>query len=274
MLGQTRALAYLKEKLARRPALSKELEQGRGAAVERQGAHRVARSLRQLAWAVLSLRRSRGEPCRRTWARGHSPTCGSTARSRPTDNCARACLVVAEAFDESGCLIPYGYVEPAPQTLDALIGFAEEAAKVFATTTPPARERGRGRRAYVRMAGVLRVLRVIVQHEIEARPLTAAENRFLAQVVEGCRRVLQSARAGALRRLVLPNVRESQIARRPAAFVSDYYVATSTQTVAYVGAAETRLGVFVVDAGGEPRVRIGPVAHAYERHEQGHACGR
>jgi hypothetical protein len=39
--------------------------------------------------------------------------------------------------------------------------------------------------------------------------------------------------------------------------------------VSYVGADEPRLGVFVVDAGGEPRVVVGPVAHAYERHERG-----
>jgi hypothetical protein len=171
-------------------------------------------------------------------------------------------------------LIPYGSVEPAPKTLDALIAFADEAAVVFEGASHRwlgDDEEVPAAPAYRRMAQVLRVLRVIVQHEIEARPLTAVENRFLAQVADGMP-ASPYARLGAQTQSYdgwyYRMFASLRAARRPAAFVSDYYRATSTGLVAYVGADEPRLGVFVVDAGGEPRVAVGPVAHAYERQER------
>jgi hypothetical protein len=53
---------------------------------------------------------------------------------------------------------------------------------------------------------------------------------------------------------------------KSAAFVADWYTSVNTGRVAYAGAREPRLGVFVIDTGGAPRVVVGPVAHAFEHH--------
>jgi hypothetical protein len=51
---------------------------------------------------------------------------------------------------------------------------------------------------------------------------------------------------------------------RTSAFVADYFTLTNAAKVKYLGADGPRLGVFVVDAGGEPRAMVGPVAKGYE----------
>jgi hypothetical protein len=179
-------------------------------------------------------------------------------------------LVTGEAFAESGCLIPTGYVEPAPAALDRLALAADEAARVFDVPNLRVPEQTRPTvEAFQRMAQTFRVLRAIVGHELEGRPLTDGENLYLAQVVEG-RPVnpymMQREHLDGWYYRMFQNLRS---ARRPAAFVADYFFAPDTGTAAYVGGDQPRIGVFVVDTGGQPRVVVGPVAHAYERHERG-----
>src|SRR5205814_536426 len=48
-----------------------------------------------------------------------------------------------------------------------------------------------------------------------------------------------------------------------AKLVADYFVSSNAGAVDYAGVASVRMGVFVVDAGGSPRVMVGPVARAF-----------
>jgi hypothetical protein len=53
-------------------------------------------------------------------------------------------------------------------------------------------------------------------------------------------------------------------ALRDPALVADFYTSTNLGLVAAVGARRPRIGLFVVDTGGGPRVMAGPVARGYE----------
>jgi hypothetical protein len=52
---------------------------------------------------------------------------------------------------------------------------------------------------------------------------------------------------------------------RRASLASDVATSTVHGVATHVGATQPRLGVFVVDTGGGPRVVVGPVARAFER---------
>ena len=45
---------------------------------------------------------------------------------------------------------------------------------------------------------------------------------------------------------------------------ADWFTSSNDNAVVYAGAKEPRLGIFVVDTNGEPRVMVGPVARAFE----------
>lgn len=49
-----------------------------------------------------------------------------------------------------------------------------------------------------------------------------------------------------------------------AAFIADYFASPSEGTAFYAGVSAVRMGLFVVDTGGPPRVLVGPVARAFE----------
>ena len=63
-----------------------------------------------------------------------------------------------------------------------------------------------------------------------------------------------------------PPGRLDHASMKSASFIADYYTSTSSGMIAYAGATVPRIGVFVIDTGGGPRVVVGPVAHAYEHH--------
>src|SRR5690606_24628864 len=53
-------------------------------------------------------------------------------------------------------------------------------------------------------------------------------------------------------------------AQKPGELVADYFTLTNADRVVHVGAERPRLGVFVIDTGGQPRAMVGPVAKGYE----------
>ncbi len=166
-------------------------------------------------------------------------------------------LLTPETLRMSGCEIPDGWVEPAPATYDALVAYATQG-RAMVDALDPGDTRGLGAH-FDRLATTLTVLRTIQRHELEGRALTHWEKQFLAMVAEirpmGYSAV--PATSGWYYRLY----DHTSTAMRPAHFVADYVTGAD---VYYLGVSQVRMGLFVVDAGGTPRLMVGPVAAAFE----------
>ncbi|MFO0748209.1 MAG: DUF3160 domain-containing protein [Myxococcota bacterium] len=169
-------------------------------------------------------------------------------------------LVAAQSYDEGGCQIPDGWVEPAPAVFDALIHYAERGAAVIPTIDPG--DVGHAKAYFTRLAEVLRTLRAIGAYELAGQPLPDAARRFLAQVVE----MAPGSSGGP------PTYtgwyfdlfqRRQEDGLKEADLVADVYTSTNAG-ISYLGVGAARFGIFVVDRGGEPRLMVGPVARAYE----------
>jgi hypothetical protein len=170
-------------------------------------------------------------------------------------------LMAAQAYDEGGCEIPDGWVEPLPALYDGLTAYAERGGATLAALDPTDKL---GARAYfARLAKLTRVLATIARHELAGRPLSADEKRFLSMVVE-----MTPGGTGGPPTFTgwyfdLFRGRADE-ALTSAAFVADLATSAYTQRVLYAGATAPRMGAFVVDTGGRPRVMVGPVASGYE----------
>jgi hypothetical protein len=166
-------------------------------------------------------------------------------------------LIAAQSYDEGGCDIPDGYVEPALATYDALIHYAERGAAVF-------RELGAPDAYFAQVATVLKSLRAIVWIELAGQPLPKDAQRFLSQVVE-----MTPGSTGSAPTYtgwyfdLFPKRWEDGL--KGADLIADFYT-SSNAGISYLGTTAPRIGVFVVDAGGAPRAVVGPVARAYEAH--------
>lgn len=116
---------------------------------------------------------------------------------------------------------------------------------------------------FAELGKIARVLGTITKHELEGRALTEEEKRFLAMVVE----MTPGSSGGGPTYTgwyfdLFRGRWEEGLAT--ASFIADYHTSTSLKKVVYAGASSPRMGIFVVDAGGPPRVMVGPVARAYE----------
>jgi hypothetical protein len=173
-----------------------------------------------------------------------------------------AVLFAGQGYDQGGCEIPDGFVEPAPATYDALIAYAERGASAVASIDP--RDEARARGYFGSLARVLRILAAIGQDELSGRPLSEEERRFLSMVLE----MTPGSSGGGPTYTgwyfdLFPS-RDDALAR--ADFIADYFTSGYEGVISYAGATAPRLGVFVVDTGGGPRAVVGPVARAYEHH--------
>ena len=176
-------------------------------------------------------------------------------------------LVEAQLYDQGGCEIPDGYVEPAPATYRALAAYAKRGQAVFRELDPAGTT---GATAYFRrLERLMRVLAALSDEQLANRPLSAQAKRFLAMIVE--RRDTFAAGYGTTTPLatfdgwymdLFPNL---DVGLKDAAFVADYatYDRDQERGIHYLGAKRPRLGVFVVDAGGAPRLMVGPVADGF-----------
>jgi hypothetical protein len=169
-------------------------------------------------------------------------------------------LFAGQSYDQGGCEIPDGYVEPAPAVYQALVAYADQGAAAAASLDPG--DEVHARTYFAGLARVLRVLDAIVAGELSGRPLSEEERRWLSMILE-----MKPGSSGGGPTYTgwwfdLFPTRIDALAR--ADFIADYYTSGEVGTVAYAGARPPALGVFVVDTGGPPRVVVGPVARGYE----------
>ncbi len=176
-------------------------------------------------------------------------------------------LVAGQPYSEFGCDIPDGYVEPVPAAYEALIEYAQRGVKLAAIVDPSDKL---GIAAYYgRVGRVLHVLDTIATHELAGLPLSDAEKRWLGMVAEmGQDRSVDTTGfppiySGWYFSTSRTAARDDGL--RSGRFIADYFTSPS-DGVAYLGATEPRMGVFVIDAGGPARVAVGPVARGYELH--------
>jgi hypothetical protein len=170
-------------------------------------------------------------------------------------------LMAGQSYDEGGCRIPDGWVEPLPGVYAGIASYAKRGAAALKELDP---KDGLGTIAYfTQLETVAKVLGVIAKHELEGRALTEEEKRFLGMVVE----MTPGGTGGPPMYTgwyfdVFRGRAEEALAT--ASFIADYHTSSYLDKVVYAGATGPRMGVFVIDAGGVPRVMVGPVARAYE----------
>jgi Protein of unknown function (DUF3160) len=167
-------------------------------------------------------------------------------------------LIAGESYFAGGCAIPDGYVEPAPATYNALIEYAARGERAMAVLDPADKL---GAKSYFQRLGhILRVLVQIQTDEIANRALTDDERSFLSMVAE-----MEPGTTGGPPQYTgwwfdLFRDREKDGLATPG-YIASFFTGTK---ISYVGATAPRLGVFVVDTGGAPRMVVGPVARTYE----------
>ncbi len=177
-------------------------------------------------------------------------------------------LIAAQVYDQSGCDIPDGYVEPALDTYVALADYAARGKAVFAALDPA--DKTHGKTYFTRLERLLRVLVALAREELADRPLSGEAKRFLGDIVE-----MRESSAwdyngsfpiATYDGWYLDLFPFQDVAFKEAAFIADYatFDTNGHQGIHYVGAKGPRLGVFVVDTGGPPRLMVGPVARAYQ----------
>ncbi|MCX5744200.1 MAG: DUF3160 domain-containing protein, partial [Proteobacteria bacterium] len=176
-------------------------------------------------------------------------------------------LLAAQNYDQGGCEIPDGYVEPVPATYRALVDYAIRGREVFTALDP--RDTSGGAAYFTRLERLMRVLASLASEELANRPLSADAKRFLAMIVEmrvaTAHTYFASYPIATFDGWYLDLFSSRTAALHDAAFVADYatFDREGVAGVHYLGAQAPRLGVFVVDTGGGPRVMVGPVAHAF-----------
>ncbi len=178
-------------------------------------------------------------------------------------------LMSGMAYLGSGCEIPDGYVEPAAEVYDALIAYADRGKIALARIDPD--DKSHAALYFTRLGTTLRVLRAIVATELAGRPLSDTQKKWLSMVVEI---IVDNSGSGAPPTYAgwyFDLFRSFNDATAQPGFITGF--AQNAETVFYAGAKAPRLGVFVVDTGGVPRVVTGPVANTYETAYPG-AAGR
>jgi hypothetical protein len=167
-------------------------------------------------------------------------------------------LIAGQAYDEGGCEIPDGYVEPNLALYESLVLYAQRglaASKAIQASKTNIDY-------FERLERELRVLVALVKDELAGRPLSDEEKRWLAMTSE----IVPSSSLG-------PGSNDgwyfnlfpaSGDAFAEHAFVADWFTSSNASAVVYAGAREPRLGIFVIDVNGEPRAMVGPVARAFE----------
>ena len=171
-----------------------------------------------------------------------------------------AVLFAGQSYDQGGCEIPDGYVEPAPAVYQALLAYAERGAATVAAVDP--QDASKTRAYFATLARILRVLDAIVAGELAGRPLSEDEHRWLSMILEIVRG--QSSHGATYTGWWFDLFPSRPEALGRADFIADYFTSGEEGVVAYAGAQAPALGVFVVDTGGPPRVVVGPVARGYE----------
>ncbi|HMU37400.1 MAG TPA: DUF3160 domain-containing protein [Pseudomonadota bacterium] len=263
-LGHDRALQYLSSELKKHPGLRGKLNASRSLFAW-QGPKGMQTDLYATWFAAL---RGLSSPLR-----GTTPSfMGTEAYTDFRLNSAAAgyaqikhnyVLSVGQPYFFGGCEIPDGFVEPNSDVIRSLREYARRGELAFHDLD--AKNTWKALSYFRDLGKQLDVLSVIVEDELEGKPLSAEEKRYLSMVVE-----MRPGTTGEpptytgwyfdlLRR-------RSSEGLSSAKLIADYYTSTELQEVSYVGTNDVVLGLFVVDTGGPPRVVAGPVLAAYETH--------
>jgi hypothetical protein len=171
-------------------------------------------------------------------------------------------LFAGQGYDQGGCAIPDAYVDPVPAVYGALAAYADRGAEALARIDPG--NVGGGRAYFRRLSRTLHVLEAIAMDELAGRALPTDERRWLSMILEMTPGSTTASPTYTGWYFDLYPTRSEALAR--ADFIADYATSGTEGVVSYAGARAPRLGVFVVDTGGPPRVVVGPVAHGYEHH--------
>ncbi len=253
LLGHGGARRYLAKDLARFPELQQRLDAGRTA---------LARPWPGLYGAWLGALRALAAP-----ADDRAP---SFMRTRAFEDArlsslaagyaqlrSNHVLVAAQTYDAAGCEIPDGFVEPVPEVYRALGEYAERG-RAFAASLGHAQ----GEEYFARLGWVLRVLHALALDELAGRPMGKEARSWFSMVAEildgGC------DAPPAYNGWYFAMYPRGDDALRDPALVADFYTSTNLGLVVAAGARRPRVGLFVVDTGGGPRVMAGPVARGYE----------
>lgn len=260
-LGHDRALTYLAADLAKYPALRQNLDKARVVMNGRQGPDLYS------AWSAAIGKLAAPGP-----AGAALPSFMQTAAFADLRvNSAVAAfgqlrhnyvLLAAQTYDEGGCAIPDGFIEPVPAVYDALVAYAERGAATLRSIDPE--DASAAQSYFARLGRTLQILAKIARDELANRPLTEEEKRFLSMVVEVTGQGRGTGGSPTFTGWYFDLFRDRRDAFSGAAFIADYYSSSELGAAAYVGVSGVRLGVFVVDVAGEPRAFVGPVARAYE----------
>lgn len=168
--------------------------------------------------------------------------------------------IAAQGYDEGGCEIPNGYVEPRVGVYDQIAEYAKRGAAMMREVDPT--DKAKTRDYFATLETIAKVLGTISRHELEGRELTDSELHFLGMVVE----MLPGSTGG------IPTYTGWYFdlfrgrwaeALGDASYIADYYTSGWEQKVGYAGATHPALGIFVIDTGGVPRLAVGPVARAF-----------
>ncbi len=255
MLGHDRAKTWLAPELAHHPDLGAKLEKGRALIAATAPTDLYA------AW-LASIRGLAATPA------GTVPSFMKTDAFRDLRvNSTVAAygqlrhnyvLVAGQAYDEGGCEVPDGWVEPALETYEALLAYARRGSEAM-TAIGAAEE---SKKYFERLEKTMGVLVAITKDELAGRALSEEEKRWLSMVVE----IVPPSSDGpgsfdGWYFDLFPTIGEAFTEHE---FVADWFTSSNANAVVYAGATAPRLGLFVVDTGGEPRIMVGPVARAYE----------
>jgi hypothetical protein len=255
MLGSDRAKTYLAKDLATFSDLKPELEKGRGIMTGIPATNLYG------AW-LGSIREIATKPA------GVSPSFTSTTAYEDFKiNTTVAAygqlrhnyvLIAGQAYDEGGCEIPDGYIEPALPLYESLRKYAERgelAMKTLGASDASVKYFGR-------LKNGLDVIIRITKDELAGNRLTDAEKRWLAMASEIV--PPSSDGPGSNDGWYFQLFANRYDAFADHAFIADWFTSSNAHAVVYAGAREPRMGIFVVDTNGAPRVMVGPVARACE----------
>lgn len=255
MLGSDHAVSYLKEDMASYPALSGQLLKARSILSQSPpGEDLYSAWMKSIQGIHAPLPANRPAFMRSAAYRDFQLNTTVAAFGQIRHNYV---LLAAQPYDEGGCVIPYGYVEPAEALYTGL--------GRYATLGETAMKAAGAERAVIdyfsRTKTILEVLARISRFENEGRELPPDAGRFLSMVTE-----MSPGGTGGPPTYTgwyFDLFYDRNDALRAPSLVADFYTSVNLQKVSYAGVSSANMGVFIVDTGGKPRAVVGPVAHAF-----------
>lgn len=172
-------------------------------------------------------------------------------------------LHAVQVYEEGGCVIPDAYVDPALAVFDAILAYADRLEAEKAAFHEPANVS-----AYVaRVRTFVGSLRAIAEDELAGRAISPTQLAFLRMVAEyiPASSAYTKHTPGRFNGWYPHLFSNKASAFQDASLAADFYTAPYNGVVSFAGARQPRLGIFVVDVGGEPRVMVGPVTRALDR---------